>query len=100
MKTHLNNYRESKLSLSQLKLMKDINIPLSMGLETAKFMNGIHVARALNVDNSKCLPTSLNRYPVGMEALVSRSGVLWGTYKKYIIFQEFLNLFKNFSKYS
>ncbi|PVU86787.1 hypothetical protein BB561_006553, partial [Smittium simulii] len=64
-----------KLYLSQLKLRKDTNIPLSMELETAKFMNGIHVARALIVDSINCSPTSLSQFPVSMEALVSRSKV-------------------------
>ncbi|PVU93980.1 hypothetical protein BB561_002911 [Smittium simulii] len=46
-----------------------------MELETAKFMNVIHVARVLIVDNIKCSPTSLNQCQVGMEALLSRSKV-------------------------
>ncbi|PVU97299.1 hypothetical protein BB561_000650 [Smittium simulii] len=37
---------QSKLSLSQLKLRKNTNIPLSMGLETTKFMNGIHANKS------------------------------------------------------
>ncbi|PVU97961.1 hypothetical protein BB561_000185 [Smittium simulii] len=67
---------ESKLFLSQLKLRKDTNIPLSMGLETAKFMNGIHVAQALIIDIIKYSPTFSNQCTVSMEALVSRSGVV------------------------
>ncbi|PVU89219.1 hypothetical protein BB561_005482 [Smittium simulii] len=53
---------ESKLSLPQLKLRKDTNIPLSIGLKTAKFMNGIHAAQAFIVDSIKYSPTPLNRF--------------------------------------
>ncbi|PVU94020.1 hypothetical protein BB561_002886 [Smittium simulii] len=51
--------------------MKDTNITLSIELETAKFMNGIHVVRALIVKKIKCLPISLSRCPVGMKAISS-----------------------------
>ncbi|PVU94853.1 hypothetical protein BB561_002210 [Smittium simulii] len=46
--------------LFELKLRKKINIPLSMELKTAKFMNGILVAQALIVDKIKCSSTFLN----------------------------------------
>ncbi|PVU95809.1 hypothetical protein BB561_001577 [Smittium simulii] len=52
---------ESKLFFSQLKLRKGTNISSSMELETAKFMNVIHVAQALIVNNINCSSTSLNR---------------------------------------
>ncbi|PVU86812.1 hypothetical protein BB561_006535 [Smittium simulii] len=61
----------SKLFLFQLKWIKDTNIPLSMELETEKFMNGIHVARELIVDNIKCSITFLNQCSMDKEALVS-----------------------------
>ncbi|PVU94225.1 hypothetical protein BB561_002727 [Smittium simulii] len=58
---------ESKKTLLQLQKEKKPNMPPSMELETAKFMDGIRVARTLILDRIKCLPTPLNRCPVGME---------------------------------
>ncbi|PVU95758.1 hypothetical protein BB561_001601 [Smittium simulii] len=66
---------ESKKSLLQLRKEKESNVPLSMELETAKFMDGIRVARTLILDGIKCSPTPLNRCPVGMESLEGRRGV-------------------------
>ncbi|PVU86254.1 hypothetical protein BB561_006766 [Smittium simulii] len=71
---------ESKLSLPQLKLRKDTNIPLSIGLKTAKFMNGIHAAQAFIVDSIKYSPTPLNQFLVGMGTLVSRGGIKYFTF--------------------
>ncbi|PVU97839.1 hypothetical protein BB561_000282 [Smittium simulii] len=55
---------------------KESNMPLSMELETAKFMDGIHVARTLILDGIKCSPTPLNQCPVRMESLEGRKGVV------------------------
>ncbi|PVU93505.1 hypothetical protein BB561_003249 [Smittium simulii] len=55
---------ESKKSLLQLRKEKESNVPSSMELETAKFIDGIRVARALILNGIKCLPTPLNRCPV------------------------------------
>ncbi|PVU97401.1 hypothetical protein BB561_000590 [Smittium simulii] len=51
------------------------NISLSIELEVAKSINGIHVTLALIVDNIKCSPIPLSQCPMDMEALVSRSVV-------------------------
>ncbi|PVU89463.1 hypothetical protein BB561_005339, partial [Smittium simulii] len=60
---------DSKKSLLQLWKRKKPNVLPSMGLETAKFMDGIPVARTLILDGIKCSPTPLNRFPEGMESL-------------------------------
>ncbi|PVU92850.1 hypothetical protein BB561_003576 [Smittium simulii] len=55
---------ESKKSLLQLRKEKKPNMLPSMELETAKFMDGIRVARTLILDGIKCSPTPLNRCPL------------------------------------
>ncbi|OMJ16906.1 hypothetical protein AYI70_g6298 [Smittium culicis] len=44
-------------------------------LETAKFLDGIRVARSLILESISDLPAPLNQYPVGMDLLERRSGV-------------------------
>ncbi|PVU85853.1 hypothetical protein BB561_006890, partial [Smittium simulii] len=59
-----NHSNNELLTQAKIKLEKKSNVPLSMELETAKFMDSIRVARALILDGIKCSPTPLNQCPV------------------------------------
>ncbi|PVU95553.1 hypothetical protein BB561_001761 [Smittium simulii] len=54
------NNNNQPLMQDKIQLEKKSNVPLSMELETAKFMDGIRVPRALILDGIKCSPTPLN----------------------------------------
>ncbi|PVU86387.1 hypothetical protein BB561_006722, partial [Smittium simulii] len=58
-----NDNNNEPLTQAKMKLEKKPNMPPSMELETAKFMDGIRVARTLILDGIKCSPTPLNQCP-------------------------------------
>ncbi|PVU90502.1 hypothetical protein BB561_004841 [Smittium simulii] len=72
---------ESKKSLLQLQKKKESNVPLSIGLETAKFMDGICVAQTLILNGIKCSITPLSRCPVGMEFIYNFETKSLGSYE-------------------